>query len=110
MYWLLLIYSNFYTNPSSQRDGKDWRTVARTLGYGEAGGLYAIVDDDNPVWEDIEYEAEDDYEFERRWKEDEKQNNEGVWTARDDKDLQLAGFDRQEKAVQVSLGLLYGLV
>jgi hypothetical protein len=40
------------------RVGKDWKILARELGYSEVGGLFAVEDDGNPAWEDIEYEEE----------------------------------------------------
>jgi hypothetical protein len=80
--------------------------VAYTLGYNENGGLYATWDDGNPAWEDIEYESENEYEFERYWKEDEKQNNDGEVVAANNATLKLAGYDRQMLAVQVSLKLV----
>jgi hypothetical protein len=38
------------------------------------GGQFATVDDGNPVWEDIEYEVENELEFEQMWRNDEKEN------------------------------------
>jgi hypothetical protein len=35
------------------------------------------VDDGNPVWEDIEYEEENELEFEQMWRNDEKENGDG---------------------------------
>jgi hypothetical protein len=32
------------------------------------------MDDGNPVWEDIEYEEENELEFEQMWRNDEKEN------------------------------------
>jgi hypothetical protein len=58
----------------STRVGKDAKTVARSLGWGDEGGLYASADDHNLVWEDINYESENEYEFEMRWRQDEKDN------------------------------------
>jgi hypothetical protein len=29
------------------------------LGIGEGGGLYAVEDDGNPIWEDVEWDPED---------------------------------------------------
>jgi hypothetical protein len=60
----------------SEREGKDWKTVARGLGIGDEGGLYALADDGNPAWEDIEYDSEEDAEYEAMWKRDEQVNNE----------------------------------
>jgi FAD/FMN-containing dehydrogenase len=70
-----------------------------------------VIDDGNPVWEDIEYESENDHEFEKRWKDDEKENNEGTWDDFNKKELTSTGFDRQKQAFLVRYsGLLQGLV
>ena len=34
-----------------------------------------MTDDHNLAWEDIEYESENEYEFEMRWRQDERANN-----------------------------------
>lgn len=72
--FLLYFYALVCTNCFRARDGKDWKTVATNLGVGEIGGSYAKEDDGNPVWEDIEYESDFEYEYEARWKADEKAN------------------------------------
>lgn len=45
---------------------------------GEFGGLFAVEDDSNSAWEDVEYEPENAYEFEQMWRADELRNNETV--------------------------------
>ena len=48
--------------------------MARRLGHGDHDG--AICDDGSDLWEDIEYESEDDAEFEAIWRENERVNDE----------------------------------
>jgi hypothetical protein len=48
--------------------GKDWKTLARELGYSEVSGLFAVENEGNPAWEDIEYEEENAAQFEEMWK------------------------------------------
>jgi hypothetical protein len=40
------------------------------------GGSFAAWDDGNPAWEDIEYDSEQDREFEEIWKNEERNNQE----------------------------------
>ena len=71
------IYSNLYINICLDREnGEDWRTLAKSYGYGEAGGLLAVDDDHNPAWEDVEYESDYDYEHEALWQQNDIFNNE----------------------------------
>jgi hypothetical protein len=85
-----------------QRLGKDWKSVAKTLGYGKAGGQFAVKDDGNPIWEDIEYESDDEYEFECMWRADEEFNNEGkVEIKPADKDLESERANTQMQIVKV---------
>ncbi|TEY14444.1 hypothetical protein BOTCAL_2788g00010 [Botryotinia calthae] len=50
--------------------GNDWKSVATFLGWGDYSGQFAVVNDNNSVWEDIEYEKDrkgkNDKEFEER--------------------------------------------
>jgi hypothetical protein len=103
-------FINHYTNPNRERSGKDWKTVAKNLGYGTEGGLYTTQDDNNPAWEDIEYESENEHEFESRWREDEKFNQDGEVKTKDIKDLESYGHNQFQKSIRVSLGLVQGLV
>jgi len=58
-YVLNWISSNFYTNHLFRTcDKKNWQYVAWENGWGEEGGVYAMEDDGNPVWE--EWDAPDD--------------------------------------------------
>lgn len=53
------IYLGFETQliPSRAQKGKDARSVARNLGWGDIGGAFARVDDGNPVWTDDEEDS-----------------------------------------------------
>ncbi|KAH8650262.1 hypothetical protein BGZ60DRAFT_421926 [Tricladium varicosporioides] len=58
-----------------ERNGKDWKSVARASGYGEFGGVFAVEDDNNSAWEDIEFEKDNEFEFEQMWRKNEAINH-----------------------------------
>jgi hypothetical protein len=74
-----------------RRDGCDWETIAKNLGVGAVGGLYATTDDGNQAWEDIDYESDNAVEFESLWKHDEAVNQETTTSSIHDQDLQSKG-------------------
>jgi len=61
---------------------KTWHHTAKQLGYGTEGGAYAREDDGNPAWEDVEDESDCEaiHEQETRWREDEAQNGDTIFT------------------------------
>jgi hypothetical protein len=70
-----------------------------------------IEDDGNLAWEDIEYESDCEFEYEMRWKADEKENGEKSIEARDPKELKSSGYNRQRQSFEVSQPrLVQGLV
>jgi hypothetical protein len=81
------------------RQGKDWKSIARELGYREIGGLFAVDDDGNPAWEDVEYEEENAAQFEDMWREEEKMNGETLKEMTDD--VGKKGQELQKSYVQV---------
>jgi hypothetical protein len=70
------------------------------------GGQFAIKDDKNPAWEDIEYESDDDAEYEKMWRNDEKVNNEREVKGEDTKDLKSAGIHVYRQFLEVRLLLI----
>ena len=76
--------------------------MARSLGVGDIGGQFAVLDDGNPVWEDIDYDSNEEYEYESRWRENEKENGDAVvTTALDKKELEKAGVNHQRQFAKV---------
>lgn len=62
------------------------------MGVGEIGGQFAKVDDGNLAWEDVEYDSDEEFEFESRWRDNEKVNGEAeVTTNLDKKGFAVAG-------------------
>ena len=51
---LLLIFILIFLVTFRKVDGKNWEHIAWTLGYSTEGGLYATLDDGNPVWEECD--------------------------------------------------------
>jgi hypothetical protein len=99
-----LDYSNIYTNLlcNSSREGKDAKSVATQLGWGDEGGLYAMTDDRNLAWEDIDYESDNEYEFEMRWRQDERANNDPMPEALSKEELTSSGINAKKAFNQVS--------
>ncbi len=64
--------------------------------------MFVVDDDGNPAWEDIEYESENEIEFEQLWRANERRNNEGDVRSESLKDLKSASRDQQDQWFQVS--------
>lgn len=58
-------------------DGKHATVVAREMGIGPCGGIYAQWDDNNPAWETAS-EDDSDVEVQSRWKKDDVDNGEKI--------------------------------
>ena len=58
-------------------DRKHASVLARELGVGEGGGVYAQDDDGNPAWESVS-EDESDIEVQSRWRKDDLDNRENL--------------------------------
>jgi hypothetical protein len=80
-----------------------------SLGLGKVGGFYAVEDDGNPAWEDIDYESDEDLEFEQRWKDDERRN--GELFVKNEEAQDMSAVVCTNKIADVSFcGLVQGLV
>ena len=80
---------------------KDQKSLARKLGYSNVSSQFAIEDDYNPVWEDIDYESDDEFEYEARWRENEKVNGDRQVTTISKKELKATGINRQRQYAKV---------
>jgi hypothetical protein len=56
--FLAILCDDLIANNSRIVQKRHHTVLEYELGMGEAGGLYALVDDGNPAWEDVEEEDE----------------------------------------------------
>ncbi|TEY17489.1 hypothetical protein BOTCAL_2179g00010 [Botryotinia calthae] len=84
----MLIDCDTETRHKLAMKGNDWKSVATSLGWGDYGGQFAVVNDNNSVWEDIEYEKEYDGVYETLWKDNEAFNQEYGRKGKNDKEFE----------------------
>jgi hypothetical protein len=80
-----------------------------SLGLGKVGGFYTVEDNGNPAWEDIDYESNEDLEFEQRWKDDKRRN--GELFVKNEEAQDISAVVRTNKITDISFcRLVQGLV
>ncbi|KAM3067040.1 hypothetical protein ACMFMG_011819 [Clarireedia jacksonii] len=91
--------------------GKDWKTLATSLGWGDHGGQYAVEDDNNTAWEDIEYEEEFASAYETSWRNDEIFNGEHGYKTKTEAELDKEKEDTKKQVatrkVLTKLGIFW---